>query len=111
MRLAVSRSRIASITACLAGMLAACLALPGIAVAATPPPTFKPQLTAPNVVRPLFTDAAPQPKTVTADYSCDFSAYGSGIPPATVSVTAETETPWPVNQPDAISLVNDAFDL
>jgi len=49
-----------------------------------------------------FASMLAQPKTFTAQYSCDLSAYGSGIPPATLSATvtvpgrAETLVPVPI---------------
>lgn len=62
---------------------------------------------APGVARadggPLsFASMLAPPKTFTAQYSCDLSAYGSGIPPVTVSATvtvpgrAETLVPVPI---------------
>lgn len=94
----------------LAGLLA-CLALPITASAATRPPTFRPQLAGPGAVRPLFAPAAAQAKTAKADYTCKFTAYGSGISPVTVSMTSEVQSPWPVNQPDDVAVTNDTFTL
>jgi hypothetical protein len=88
--------------------LFAWLALPVTASAATRPPTFRPQLAGPGAVRPLLAPHAAQAKTASADYSCSFAAYGSGISPVTASMTSEIESPWPVNQPDAVVVANDA---
>jgi hypothetical protein len=118
----LSRSRIAYCTtrlgavlaAALLGLLAACLGFPGEAMAATLPPAVSAQLAGPQFIHPLLAAATPTVKTVTAIYTCDFSAYaasGSTIPTATVSVTAGVATPWPVNQPDDIALANDAIAL
>jgi hypothetical protein len=115
----LSRSRIAYCTtrlgavlaAGLLGLLAAGLGFPGAASAATLPPAVSAQLAGPQFIQPLLAAATPTVKTVTADYTCDFSRYGSGIAAATVSVTAGIRTPWPVNQPDDIALSNDAIAL
>jgi hypothetical protein len=118
----VSRSRMgflltrvcAVLGACLAGLLAASAALPGEAAAATLPPAVSAQLARSQLAGPLLAAAAPTVKTVKtvkADYTCDFSAYGPGIAAATTSVTAQAATSWPVNQPDDVVLDNDAIAL
>src|SRR5215475_9316356 len=51
-------------------------------------------------------------KTGSASYSCDFSGYGSGITPATVTVGWQVNDSWPVNNPDDILLgTTDALPL
>ena len=114
----MSRSRIAYcsarlgavVAAALVGLLAACLAFPGEATAATLPPAVSAQLAGLQLTRPLLAAATPTEKTVKADYTCDLSAYSSGAA-AAVSVTAAIATPWPVNQPDDIVLTNDTITL
>src|SRR6185312_15238837 len=118
-RPALSRSRIAHRTtrhrtarlgavlaAALASMVAAWLALPGAAMAATLPPAVSAQLTRPQLTQRLL--AAANVKTIKTDYTCDLSGYGQSAGAAAVSVTATTATSWPVNQPDDITLDSDA---
>jgi hypothetical protein len=92
-------------------LLAACLAFPWKATAATLPPAVAAQLAGPRLTQPLLAATTPTVKTVKADYTCDFSAFASGIPAATVSITSEVATSWPVNQPDDVTLANDAITL
>jgi hypothetical protein len=99
----------AALGAGLAGLLAASMALPGEAAAATLPPAVSAQIARSQLIQPLL--AADAPTQIKADYTCDFSAYGNGIQAATVSFTAAVTTPWPVNQPDDITLDNDAITL
>jgi hypothetical protein len=104
------RRLIANLTACVVGALAACLLFPGMATAAVTPPHFRPQLTGPRAVAPLATTTATAEK-VTAHYSCDFSAYGTGIANVGVSATSQVFSPWPVNQPDDVTVTNDTITL
>ena len=100
------------LAAALVGLLGTSLAFPGEATAATLPPAVSAGVTGQQFIRPLLAAATSTVKTVKADYTCDFSAYGTGIqasPP--VSVTAAIDTSWPVNQPDDITLANDAITL
>jgi hypothetical protein len=116
----VSRSRVrfisarlgAVLTACLAGLLIACAALPGEAAATTRPTPSTPGPSLPQLIRPLLpASSAVTTKTVTAGYACDFSAYGSGIAPSTVSASTVLTITWPVNQPDAIVMSIDKITL
>ena len=65
----------------------------------------------PQVAHALLASDTPQPKTVTASYSCDFSKYGTGISPATVSAAFEVSTPWPVNIADEVALATGTIAL
>src|SRR5262249_35758437 len=50
-------------------------------------------------------------KTVSAQYSCDFSGYGSGIAAATLAAAYGVQDKWPVNNPDDVLLVTDTLPL
>lgn len=95
----------------LVSLAAAGLALPGEATAATLPPAVSAQLARPQLTQPLLAAAAPTVKTIKTDYTCDLTAYGASLGAATISVTAQVGTTWPVNQPDDITLDSDAIAL
>ncbi len=78
-------------------------------MAATLPPAASAQLTSPQLTQPLL--AAATVKTIKTDYTCDLTGYGPSVGAAAMSVTATTATSWPVNQPDDITLDNDAITL
>lgn len=50
-------------------------------------------------------------KTVQAQYSCEFSGYGSGIAPATIATAYGVPDSWPVNNPMPIELDTDTLAL
>jgi hypothetical protein len=50
-------------------------------------------------------------QTFSAQYSCDFGGYGSGIAAATVPAAYAVSNSWPVNNPDDILLATDTLSL
>ena len=57
---------------------------------------------------------APSPasvQTLSAQYSCDFGGYGSGIAAGTVAAAYAVSDSWPVNNPDDILLATDTLSL
>ena len=92
-------------------LLGMSLVLPAAVAIASPAPT--PTRSAspaslgqllPRLARPFLSASTPTANTVTASYSCDFSGYGAGITPATMSATYAYPSAWPVNQPMPIEL-------
>ena len=65
----------------------------------------------PQLMKPSLFASTPTTKTVAASYTCDFSGYGTGITPATMSATFDYPSSWPVNQPMAFEFTVNSVTL